>query len=210
MEALQAKVKRDLRSSDPNRFLTALAVGLMAETSEDPVFSWRKKNVQLDDREAYFRAKGKRKPITNASIVRALADAYEAVEDVDDELFAHDTGRVTADMVNEYLGGFKLNMSDIRGFNANRIMSSKLSQVRSEGPELPRQKRSRTKLLQGEFLKALEATAEEVGLEADMIRFNCLDPGMEAAYLDNGTLEKTASLDPLTVKVASRFQKLHG
>lgn len=207
MVALQSKVKRDLRSSDPNRFLTALAVGLMVDTGEDPVFSWQKRNVQLDDKVAYFRGKGKRKAITNAAVIRALADAYEAVEDGDDELFAHDTGRVTADMVGDYLSGFKLGMDDIRGFNAGHIMHGELSKRRTTGPELPRHKRSRAKLLQGEFFDALDATASEVGLEAEMIRYNFLPPGLEASYLSDGSLEKQASVSHLTARVAARFLK---
>lgn len=192
MEALQARVRRDLRSSDPDRFLTALAVGLITETNEDPVTSWQKKNVQIEDRTAVFRTKGKRKAITNGAIVRALADAYEAVEDGDEELFAHDTGRVTAEMVNDYLGASKLSLKDIRGYNANCVMQSKLAEIRASGPELPRHKRSRLKVLRGEFFKALEGTAEEIGLEADMIRFNYLPQGLEASYLSDGSLNRTA------------------
>ncbi len=203
--ALQGRMQKDLRSSDPDRFLTALAVGLMLETNEEPVTSWRKKNVQMDDKVAFFRSQGKRKSITSTAIVRALADAYEAVEDGDDELFSHDMGRVTSDMVNEYLGNFKLSLKELRGYNANRLMPSKLGEIRASGPDLPRHKRSREKLLRGEFLKALEATAQDVGLEADMIRYNFLPPGLETSYVSDGTLTKLSSSSGAGDRVAARF-----
>jgi hypothetical protein len=206
LTGLQAKVKRDLRSTDPDRFLTALAVGLMTETGEDTVGS-RKKNVHLGDDGAYFRRGGKKRMITNGSIVRALADAYEAKEDEDEELFAHDMGRVTADMVGQYLSGFKINMSDVRGMLASAQVTSKLQKVRAKGPELPRHKRSRSKLLTGEFMKVLGEVADDHGLEAEMLRYTYLPPGLEASFMTDGTVEnmgKTASSD-LATRVAERF-----
>ena len=204
--SLQAKVKRDLRSSDPDRFLTALAVGLMAETGQEDVVGSRKKHVHLGDDGAYFRRGGKKRPITNAAIVRALQDAYEAKED-DDELFTHDMGRVTADMVGQYLGNFKLSMKDVRGMLAAQQLEAKLRRVRAKGPQLPKHKRSRAKLLTGEFMGALNDVAEDNGIEADLLRYTYLQPGVEASYLADGNLEgppKTAS-SALAARVVQRF-----
>ena len=209
---MQTKLRRDLRSNDPDRFLTALAVGLMMETNEDPV-GWRKSNVQLgeEDWSASYRRAGKSKPIANQALVQALQTAYETAEDDGDALFAYDTGQVTAEMVHDYLGKFKLSVKDLRGFNANHRMHEALTEMRQAGPELPTQKRARTKVLKGEFFKTLDRVAEEVGLEADLIRFSYLDPGLESLYLSDGTLGltlKTActwTCSESASRVASRF-----
>jgi hypothetical protein len=207
VESMQGRIRRDLSSGDPNRFLTALAVGLMVETNEDPV-GWRKKNVELGEEEwsATYRSAGKRRPIANRTIIQALQTAFETTEDDNDELFAHDTGRVTAEMVGDYLSRHKLSMKDIRGYNANVRMHSALNETRSAGQSLPTQRRARTKVLRAEFLKTLDKVADEVGLEADLIRFNYLDPGLESTYTTEGStaVTKTASLG-LAERVAARF-----
>lgn len=206
MSALHAKVKRDLRSSDPDRFLTALAVGIMAETGEDPVIGARKKHVHLGDDGAYYRRGGKKRAITNTAIVHALEDAYEAKED-DDELFAHDMGRVTADMVDQYLSGFKLSMKDVRGMLAAQQVVAKLRRARAKGSELPKHKRSRTKVLTNEFMKVLGDVADDAGVEAEMLRYNFLAPGLEGSYLSDGSVEgRTASSNgDMAARVAQKF-----
>lgn len=206
MKDMTSSVERDLRSSDPDKFMTALVVGLMSETNEDPVFSWRKKNVQMDDNKvAYFRTRGRRKSITNSGIVQALSEAYETIEDEDEDLFIHDTGHVTSEMVNDYLGQFKLSSQDIRGFNASTVLQSELKRIRARGPELPKARKARSKLLRKEFLQGLETTAHQVGLEEDLIRSEYLPPGLEASYLSAGTFEKTGSYTDIVSRVASRF-----
>lgn len=209
MKDLHAKLERDLRSSDPDRFMTALVVGLMIETNEDPVYSWQKKNVLMDDSKvAYFRTRGRKKSITNSALIRALSDAYEAIEDDDEDLFSHDTGKVTSEMVGDYLSQFKLSVQDLRGFNASSVLQSELRKIRTRGPELPKQKKTRAKILRSEFLKGLEATSTQIGLEADLIRSAYLPAGLEASYLSDGSFDRGVKTSAMVSRVADRF--LHG
>ena len=70
---------------------------------------------------------------------------------------------------------------------------------------MPPQKRARTKVLRGEFFQALDKVADEVGLQADMIRFTYLDPGLEVMYTNDGTSAvKTAACD-MAARIAARF-----
>jgi hypothetical protein len=206
VDAMWTKINRDLRSNDPNRFLTALAVALMSETNEEDVIGWRKKNIAMDDFGTNYRRAGRKKPIANELIVRALKNAYEVIEDGDDALFHHDMGSVTAEMVDDYLDKFKLSMKDLRGLNASQEMSKRLMILRAKGPELPKNKRSRSKLLRNEFLSALDATADSVGLQADVIRNQFLPPGLEASYCEDGNLGiKSANSQDLAARVATRY-----
>ena len=198
---LRTKVRKDLKSSDPEKKLLALAVALMDEThervgnsqsAEDGHFGvtgWQKGHVSFGRNHVTVKYTGKsgvdhKKKITDATIRKALRDAYEAVEGEDACLFEWEGGKVTAEKVNEYLEPFDISAKDIRGFGANVLMREKLRAARKG--KLPEDKKERTKLLKEEFKKALEETAEEVGHTASMLRNNYLTPGTEDAYVEKG------------------------
>jgi len=207
---LRSAVKKDLKSSDPEKSMTALVIALIDETFErvgNPqsakdghfgVTGWRKKHVSFGPKGATITYTGKSgvdhvKKVTDPSVKSALRNAYEACDKDNDSLFSGDWGSVTADKVNEYLERFDVTAKDLRGFHANRCLQENLKAIRSKGKDLPEDKKEREKILKKEFLKALEETAEEVGHEASTLRSQYMLPGTEEAYMKDGTVSDKLS-----------------
>lgn len=202
---LRAAVKKDLKSSDPEKMLTALAVSLIDHTYERVgndesadeghfgVTGWQRKHVSFKGKDALIKYVGKagvkhEKKVSDSAIKKALRDAYEAADGDDSELFSWDGGRVTATKVNAYLKPFDITAKDLRGFHANREMQERLKAIRSKGEELPEEKKAREKLLKSEFNEALEGTAEAVGHEASTLKSQYLVPGLEENFLKDGSV----------------------
>ena len=208
---LRRKVKRDLKSDDPEKSMVALAVALIDHTYERPgnkdsaderehygVTGWKKKHVTFSGKGALIKYTGKagvkhEKKVTDAAIKQALREAYEACDKDSANIFSGDWGTITADKVNEYLEPFDITAKDLRGFHANREMQERLKIRRSDGGKLPSDKKAAAKILKAEFLKALEETAEAVGHEPATLRSQYLLPGIEALYMKNGTVSSKLS-----------------
>jgi len=210
---LRSKVKKDLRSDDPEKKLTALAVALIDHTYERVgndtsaeerghfgVTGWQRGHLSFGKGGVTISYTGKsgvkhKKKVSDTSIKNALRDAYEAVEGEDASIFEWEGGRVTAEKVNAYLEPFDVTAKDLRGFHANRVMAEKLREERKAGGELPSDKKGKTKALKAEFKKALEATAEAVGHEASTLKNQYLVVGLEDQYLKDGSIiDKVASV----------------
>ncbi len=202
---LRKKVNKDLTSSDPEKLLTALAVGLIDHTYERVgnddsakdghfgVTGWKREHVKFGKGKATLKYVGKSgvdhtKEVTDGKLVKALRDAYEACDEDSDCLFEWDGGSVTAEKVNDYLKPFDVTAKDLRGFHANREMQERLKAIRSKGKDLPEDKKKREKILKTEFLKALDEAAESVGHEASTLRSQYLVPGLEETFLKDGTV----------------------
>lgn len=205
---VRAKVKKDLKSDDPEVKLTALAVALMdhtyervgnEESADDGHFGvtgWQKGHVSFGKGKARLKYVGKSgvkhdKDVTDKAVLSALRDAYEAVEGEEASLFEYEGGKVTAEKVNAYLKDFDITAKDIRGFHANQEMKDRLKEERKKGGALPEDKKKREKQLKEEFKAALEATAEAVGHEPSTLRSQYLVPGLEDDYMDNGKIDSS-------------------
>lgn len=203
---LRAQVKKDLQSGDPERVLTALAVGLMDHTAERVgnsesaeerghfgVTGWKKGHVSFGKGKATISYTGKsgvkqKKHVTDKSLISALKDAHAACEG--DDIFCQDTVTVDAPRVNAYLKKFDITAKDLRGLHANTVMQQELKSVRSKGGELPTDSKERAKQLKAEFKKALEAAAEAVGHEASTLRSQYLVPGLEDEFMKGRVMDK--------------------
>lgn len=225
--ALRKKVKSDLRSEDPEKMLTALAVALIDHTYERVgneesandghfgVTGWRRKHVTFGPKGATIKYVGKsgvkhEKKVTDSAIKNALKNAYEGVDKDDGEILSWDggKGRVTAEKVNDYLKTFDVTAKDLRGFHANREMQERLKRIRSSGKALSEDKKKREKMLKEEFLKALDETSEAVGHEAATLRSQYLVPGLEESFMKDGTVsDKLGSLlsENMAERIAARF-----
>ena len=217
---LRAKVKRDLKSSDPEKMLTALAVALVDHTAERignegsaddghfGVTGWQRKHVSFG-KTCTISYTGKsgvehKKKISDAGVKKALRNAYEASSDDDAGILAWEGGSVTAEKVNAYLKPFDITAKDLRGFAANTIMREKLKAERKG--KLPEDKKAREKQLKQEFKKALEETAEEIGHTAAMLRDAYLTPSVEDQFMKDGTvIDKMGSCGPLADRVSARY-----
>jgi hypothetical protein len=224
---LRTTIKRDMKSSDPEKSLTALAVALMDHTYERVgndesakdghfgVTGWKKKHITFGPKGATIKYVGKsgvkhEKKVTDPGIKNALKDAYEACDGDNNCLFSGDWGTVSAEKVNEYLDQFDITAKDLRGFHANREMQERLKAIRGKGKALPEEKKAKEKLLKAEFLEALEASAEAVGHEPATLRSQYLVPGLEESYMKDGSVSDKLSvaLDPegtIEERLAARF-----
>jgi len=205
IEDVRAKVKKDMKSSDPEKMLTALAIALMDHTFERVgndesakdghfgVTGWQRKHISFGKDGVTVTYVGKsgvkqKKKVTDPAIKKALRDAYEASDDENASIFEYEGGKVTAEKVNEYLDEFDITAKDIRGMHANVEMQDRLREVRKKGGKLPEDKKKREKQLKDEFKEALEATADAVGHEPATLKGQYLVPGLEDAYLKDGTI----------------------
>jgi len=216
IDDVRSKAKKDLKSSDPEKMLTALAVMLMDHTYERVgndesaddghfgVTGWQKDHITFSKGGATIKYVGKSgvkhvKKVTDSTITKALKDACEAAENETSCIFEWDGGKVSAEKVNAYLKEFDISAKDIRGLHANVEMQEQLKAARKKGGKLPEDPKKRDKQLKEEFKEALEVTAEAVGHEPATLKSQYLVPGMEEDFLKDGVINeklhtKTADL----------------
>lgn len=210
VEKLRTKYRQDLKSKDKETRMVALAVALIDETHErvgneesakgnkndkgDPhygVTGWKKDHVSLGSGSATIRYVGKSgvkqtKKVSEAGTLSALREAYKDAEGKDGCLFSWEDGSVTAEKVNEYLKPYDISAKDLRGLAANALMQKALKKARKG--TLPSDPKKKEEKLKAEFKEALEEVAEELGHEASTLSGQYLAPGMEPAYLKDGTV----------------------
>lgn len=202
---LKAKVKRDLEAKDAKIRLTALAVALIDATyervgNEDSaknghvgVTGWTPEHISfVPAGKATFEYVGKsgvehKKRIDDAHIVKVLRAVCKGKKD-GETILTEGVVKITSRHVNEYLKSFDVTAKDLRGMHANCEMQDRLKEIRKAGPELPRSRKARTEILKREFQKALKGTAEAVGHEPATLRSQYLVPGLEEAYMKDGTV----------------------
>jgi len=219
IQKLRGKYTKDLAAKDPKKRLTALAVALIDHTYERVgnegsaddghygVTTWEKDHVSVSGNKATITYVGKsgvkhKKEVTDAKIVAALKKALEGKSKGDRVLCEGDDCQVLAPDVNAYLEEFDITAKDIRGLHANEEMRSSLQRIRKEGPKLPAGRKEKDAILKKEFKQALEEAAAAVGHEAATLKSQYLVPGMEDAYVHDGTvLDKLHKKSSLTVSL---------
>jgi len=211
---LTSKVKRDLKSTDSKKKLTALAVALINDTYERVgnddsadeghfgVTGWLVDHIKFNGNGASISYVGKSgvshtKKITDSTLTSALKDVCKDC-DKGGQIF----NGVGASEVNAYLKEFEITAKDLRGFHANREMCRVLKENRKNGPTLPKSRKERDKILKEEFAKSLDEVAQVVGHEKATLRSDYLVPGLEDSFMKDGTViesykKKTAALLPV-------------
>jgi hypothetical protein len=210
VDKLRAKYKSDLKAKDPETRMVALAVALIDETHErvgneesakgekndsgDPhygVTGWKKSHITLGSGSAAIKYVGKsgvkhEKTVSTPAILSALRQAYKEADGKDGCLFSNDDVTITAAKVNEYLEPFEITAKDLRGLSANSLMQKALKKARKG--TLPSDPKDKEEKLKAEFEEALEEVAEELGHEPSTLSNQYLAPGMEPAYMKDGTI----------------------
>lgn len=230
MTDLRKQVRKDLDAKDDKTRLTALAIALIdatfervgnddsAEDGHFGVTGWLKQHLTFGKGKATIKYVGKsgvkhEKVVEDAKLVKALKGCCEnkSPEDPILSFGAEDKDgvvKITSRDVNTYLKPFDVTAKDLRGFHANREMQDQLRALRLKGPDLPHGRKDKDKILKEEFKKALEATAEAVGHEAATLRTQYLVPGLEDAYMKDGTVIdnlKDASASSTSSRVAEAW-----
>ena len=216
MADLRKQVRKDLESDDPRTRLTALAVALIDQTyarvgndrsaqerGHRGITTLSVEHVTLGKGKATLRYTGKsgveqEKVVTDAATLKALKAAMKGRQPKDKLLCDGDKCSVRARHVNNYLRDYQITAKDLRGMHANDEMRSRLKTIRKGGPDLPRARKERDAILKEEFKRALEETAGMVGHTPSTLRGQYLVPGLEPAYMKDGTvidkLDKKATL----------------
>ena len=136
--------------------------------------------------------------VTDAATLKALKAAMKGRKPKDKLLCDGDKCSVRARHVNNYLRDYQITAKDLRGMHANDEMRDRLKAIRKGGPDLPRARKERDSILKEEFKRALEETAGMVGHTPSTLRGQYLVPGLEPAYMKDGTvidkLDKKATL----------------
>lgn len=212
---LRAKYRKDLDAKDPEKRLTALAVALIDHTYErvgNPqsaeenghygVTVWEARHVKFKGNKAEISYTGKSgvkhtKTVDDEKVVKALKAAVKDKDPEDRILCDGKDCTVGSAHVNDYLRPYAVTAKDLRGLHANEEVRKRLKEIRAKGPELPRARKDKDKILKKEFQEALEGAAEAVGHEPATLRGQYLVPGLEDSYVHNGTV-----LDKLNKKAA--------
>lgn len=207
LKDLRQKYKKDLKSEDEKTRLTALAVALIDQTCERVgnsesakeghygVTGFLKSHFSFKDGKCVIKYVGKsgvdhEKEVTDHQVRSVLKNVLEG-KSKDECIFNCDGVSVGSSDVNEYLKDFDITAKDIRGFHANDEMRRQLKSIRSNGKELPKDRKEKDKILKDEFNEALEATAEFVGHEPATLKNQYLVPWMMDSYLHDGTVLKS-------------------
>lgn len=207
LKDLRKKVKTDLTSKDDRTALAALAAALIDETCERVgndesakeghfgVTGWQKKHVSFSNGKATLKYVGKsgvdhEKTVEAAPVVKMLKELAKGKKDTDC-LLSRNGVTIKPEQVNDYLSEFEITAKDIRGLRANQEMCRALKEQRRKGPDLPRGRKDRDKILKKEFADALEEVADIVGHEKATLRSDYLVPGLEDNFMKDGTIMST-------------------
>ena len=129
-----------------------------------------------------------KKVVDDPQIIQVLKLAIEGKSPSERILCDGDDCLIRARHVNSYLKPFDITAKDLRGLHANEEMRGHLQDIRKKGKELPHPRKERDKVLKAEFKDALALVAVAVGHQASTLRSQYLVPGLEKAYMKDGTV----------------------
>ena len=221
---LRTQYSKDLTDTDPKTRLTALGVALIDQTCERPgneesvkerghfgISTLQARHVSFKGSKAVLSYTGKSgvkhtKEVTEPKVVAALKKACKGKSGEDTILCEGDDCKVAASDLNKYLKPFDVTAKDIRGMRANEEMKSRLKEIRSKGPELPRDRKEKDAILKKEFDEALKATAKVVGHEEATLKGQYLVPKLESSFMHDGSVidklyEKSANANAFPMVV---------
>ena len=215
---LDAQVKKDMKASDIQTRLTALAVALIqntyervgnegsAESGHYGVTGWLKEHLSFKGSKAILSYVGKSgvkqtKEVSEAPLVASLKELSKGKKS-SDPLFVCPDCTITSKEVNTYLKPFDITAKDLRGYGANCEMREVLTTIRKDGPQLPHSRKEKDEILKQEFKEALEKTADIVGHTTSILRSSYLSPNLEEAYMHDGTIPESMKKES-TLKTAS-------
>lgn len=222
---LRQQYRNDLKSKDPKRKLTALAVALIDKTyarignkksaqelKHYGVTTWLARHVTINGSNVIIKYVGKSgvsqtkefKSVTIANELQRLKKNSQKGEPILRYPYGDMQCSLSNKDVNQYLEPFGITAKDIRGYHANSEMVRELKTLRKKGKPLPSNKKEKEKILSEEFRKALEIVSKKLGHEETTLRNQYLLESFEATYMKTGkpSLEKTA------IRVAKRYAAL--
>lgn len=196
IERLKRTVRADLYSSDEKAQLTALIIRIMMNTSERVgnsesaknghfgVTHFRKKHITVIGNTIHLNYIGKsgvdhEKSFSDEASAQLLKKLIERNKGY---LFVTESGfQIKPDKINRYLKRFGIKSKDLRGFNANRMMSMELSKY-----GYIKEDKDRKKI----FNESLRKVAKKIGHGPTTLRKQYLLPEIEEQFYSKGKLKK--------------------
>ena len=193
IKKLRSLVNDDLKSEDEKKFLTALAVYIMIETSERVgngesaknghygVTGLQKKHVKISGSNVNLSYTGKsgvehKKSISNQKLASHLSKAIKNSPEA--RIFVTSDGfKIRNDKVNRYLKEVGVSAKDIRGYSANKWIVAKLKRIKPEETEAKRKK---------QFNEVAKEVAEKVGHGAPTLKKHYLLPELQHNWIEKG------------------------
>lgn len=187
---LRLNVTRSLKSENEKEFLTALIISLMMRTSErigndssddnghHGISNFRKKHIKVVGSEVTLGYMGKsgvehEKIFTDKVLAEHLKKALK--NSPSKYVFCTSDGqRVKSERVNRYLSDFNVTSKDIRGYNANNLITQKLKKI-----EIPDTEKERKK----NFIKVAKSVAENIGHGLPTLRKHYMMPEVQDNYI---------------------------
>lgn len=195
IRGLRNKVTRDINGDDEKERLTALVIAVMSLTSERignafsesaghlGVTGFQKKNIEIDGNTVYFKYIGKsgvshQKQFSDASVAKALKDTIK--NSPTKHVFVTSDGfRIRPDRVNRYLEDYGVTAKDLRSFNANHFIITKLEKQEVNDEEKHRQKA---------FNSAARCAAIKIGHGYATLKTHYMMPELEIEYVQNANI----------------------
>jgi DNA topoisomerase-1 len=206
ISTLRRKLSKDMKSKDEKTRLTALAVAIIDKTAERVgnaasakeghvgVTGFKNNQMTISGNTINFKYTGKSgvsqdKTFTDGLIAKLLKECQGNCKGKNSPVLVTSDGlQVNAAKVNRYLKEFGVTAKDIRGYASNTLVYNMLKN--SKTPSDPDERKK-------QFKGILKAVAEKVGHQQATLKQHYLLPGVEEAYIKNGTVKK--------VKNASRL-----
>jgi len=203
MSRLRSNLNKDLNSDSEKTALTALSILVMLETSERVgnetsaenghvgITGLTKEQVKITGTNTKLTYTGKSgvdhdKTVSSEKIANALKKAKS--NSPGKFIFETSDGfKVKNDTVNRYLSKYDVTAKDIRGFSANKWISTKLKQIKPGETETVRKK---------QFREIVKTVADKVGHGAATLKKHYLLPDLESTFI-----EKSKVLDLKEVKM---------
>lgn len=199
LNSLKRRVQKDIRSTDEKDQLTALVIRIMFMTSERVgnessaknghfgITQFKKKHITLNAGTIRLKYKGKSGVLHEKSFFDPTS--YKILQRImkydGDDLFKTSDGfRIRPDRVNRYLKQFDAKSKDIRGFNANLKMVSRMKGVHVPEPK------DRPKV----FNENLRAVADQIGHTPATLRKHYLLPEIEDDFYCKGKISSIIKL----------------
>lgn len=228
LEDLREDLQDDLNSDEKQTRLTALAAGIIDETSARPgdpyadrdtvgILTLQCRHINFSNGKATLSYTGKsdveqKREVTDKALISTLKDACEG-EGPQTEIFQYKgedgtKSHINGEMLNDYLSDHGFTAKDIRKYHANELMAETLEDTRKNGPNLSEEDEPE-ETLKDEFKDALEEVSNLLGNEPSTIQSDYLLDGLKETWESDGKVEKKYSHRQLSKRVASRYLTNH-
>lgn len=198
IRSLRLSLSKDLREGDEKEKLSAIVIKLMDETCErvgneesesnghKGITGLAKSNVKINGNTITLKYVGKSgvkhdKTLSDRVLASGLREAIQ--NSPSKYVFETSDGfKIKNDRINRYLSQFNISAKDLRGYNANKWIVTRLKQVKDR--EILSDKAKRKK----RFNEVVKVVAQEIGHGGATLKKHYLLPSLEREWVNHGKI----------------------